>query len=68
MAESSALTNDETFALGSRIMFGSLDFYVTATSELHLCNTLNLSPKSYLVNFLVFNRNKNIYVSEIVKW
>jgi hypothetical protein len=38
MAKSSVFTGREIFALGIRIMFGSLDFIVTTTGELHLAD------------------------------
>jgi hypothetical protein len=38
MGQSSAFTSEKTFALGSRIMFGSLDFLDTTTSELCLAD------------------------------
>jgi hypothetical protein len=39
MAQSFAFTSGETFALRSRITFGSLDFLATATDELRLADS-----------------------------
>jgi hypothetical protein len=46
MAQSSTLNIGETFVLGSRIGFGSLDFITTTTSELRLTDSDVLATTS----------------------